>query len=441
MPDARFLQIHSLHGYSAVLLNRDDSGLAKRITYGGATRTRVSSQCLKRHWRVADSDYALQRIDGATASVRSRETSDPASSPVMQPIWRAAGHDPDPEIARLDRRHHLAQQGPFLCVPVFAREDIDRHLHRRVIDHQRLAWQRSRGGGAQHLSSVINAIETAFQTAVYGEKGDKRSNRQPLLLGEPEIAYLAEEARKIARDHGGDPKAAQAAAATWVKNSKANMKALRDTCALPGGIAAALFGRMVTSDVEANVDAAVHVAHAFTVHSEESESDYFTVVDDLQRMEDDAGADHIGETELTSGLFYGYVVLDRGTLLDNLGGDAEMAGQVAVRLVHLIATVSPGAKLGPTAPYGYASWMLVEAGDRQPRSLAEAFREPCKRATRAVAEEAARQYLEKVDAAYETGEVRRLMSLEDAAMPGADRVSSLQELARWSGSVMRTGRA
>ena len=379
MPDARFLQIHSLHGYSAVLLNRDDSGLAKRITYGGATRTRVSSQCLKRHWRVADSDYALQRIDGATASVRSRET---VTRRVMQPL-EGAGHDPE----------------------------------------------------------VINAIETAFQTAVYGEKGDKRSNRQPLLLGEPEIAYLADEARKIARDHGGDPKAAQAAAATWVKNSKANMKALRDTCALPGGIAAALFGRMVTSDVEANVDAAVHVAHAFTVHSEESESDYFTVVDDLQRMEDDAGADHIGETELTSGLFYGYVVLDRGTLLDNLGGDAEMAGQVAVRLVHLIATVSPGAKLGPTAPYGYASWMLVEAGDRQPRSLAEAFREPCKRATRAVAEEAARQYLEKVDAAYETGEVRRLMSLEDAAMPGADRVSSLQELARWSGSVMRTGRA
>ena len=36
MPDARFLQIHSLHGYSAVLLNRDDSGLAKRITYGAA---------------------------------------------------------------------------------------------------------------------------------------------------------------------------------------------------------------------------------------------------------------------------------------------------------------------------------------------------------------------------------------------------------------------
>ena len=379
MSDARFLQIHSLHGYSAVLLNRDDSGLAKRITYGGKIRTRISSQCLKRHWRVADSDYALQRIDGATASVRSRET-----------------------------------------------------VTRRVIEPLE---------GADHDQDAIKAIETVFQTAVYGDKGANRSNRQPLLLGEPEIAYLAEEAQKIAREHGGDAKGAAAAAAQWVKDSKSNLKELRNACAMPGGIAAALFGRMVTSDVEANIDAAVHVAHAFTVHAEESESDYFTVVDDLQRAEDDTGADHIGETELTSGLFYGYVVLDRGTLLDNLGGDTEIAAEVAARLVSLIATVSPGAKLGPTAPYGYASWMLVEAGDRQPRSLAEAFREPCRPATRTAAENAAQVYLKKVDAAYETGEARRLMSLEGAAMPGSVRLPSLNELAQWSGAVIRTGSA
>ena len=375
MPDVRFLQIHSLHGYSAALLNRDDSGLAKRITYGGRIRTRVSSQCLKRHWRMADDIHALQRIDGATDSVRSRET---VTRRVIKPL-EDAGHDPE----------------------------------------------------------AIKAIGFAFQTAVYGEKGDNVSNRQPLLLGEPEISYLADEARKIADDHRGDPKASEAAAKEWAKKSKANMKALRQNCALPGGIVAALFGRMVTSDVEANIDAAVHVAHAFTVHEEESESDYFTVVDDLQRTEDDAGADHIGETELTSGLFYGYVVLDRGMLLDNLGGDAEMAGAVAERLIHLIATVSPGAKLGPTAPYGYASWMLVEAGNRQPRSLAEAFRGHCPPDTRK-AEEAARQHLEKLDTVYETGEARRLMSLDDATMPGADRLP-LAHLAGWSGTAIRTG--
>ena len=378
MPDARFLQIHSLHGYSAVLLNRDDSGLAKRIMYGGASRTRISSQCLKRHWRVAKSQHALQQIDGAAASVRSRET---VTRRVIQPLTDA-GHDQD----------------------------------------------------------VVDSIAGVFQTAVYGDKGADRANRQPLLLGEPEIEYFATEARKIAEEHRRDPKAAGSAAAAWSKKSKANLKELRDACAAPGGIAAALFGRMVTSDVEANIDAAIHVAHAFTVHSEESESDYFTVVDDLRRIEDDAGADHIGETELTSGLFYGYVVVDRSTLLDNLGGDVRLAGEVANRLVHLIATVSPGAKLGPTAPYGYASWMLVEAGDRQPRSLAEAFREPCQ-PKRSVAEERVREYLGRVDALYETGEIRRFMSLENAEAPGADRAPSLRELAAWSGEVVQTGRA
>ena len=45
-------------------------------------------------------------------------------------------------------------------------------------------------------------------------------------------------------------------------------------------------------------------------------------------------------------------------------------------LIHLIATVSPGAKLGSTAPYSYADLMLIEIGTRQPRSLANAFRKP-----------------------------------------------------------------
>ena len=52
----------------------------------------------------------------------------------------------------------------------------------------------------------------------------------------------------------------------------------------------------------------MHVAHAFTVHGEEAEDDYFTAVDDLKKDEDDSGADTIQETELTCGLFYGYVV-------------------------------------------------------------------------------------------------------------------------------------
>ena len=378
MPKVNFLQVHSLHGYSAALLNRDDSGLAKRINYGGAMRTRVSSQCLKRHWRVAKDPHALEGIDTEQASIRSRET--------------------------VTRR---------VIEPIVAMECAD---------------------------GVIKAIEAEFQKAVYGDKGDQKSSRQPLLLGEPEIRYLASEAKKIAEVHSADAASAGKAAKRWARDVRANMKQFRESCKLPGGLAAALFGRMVTSDVEANIDAAIHVAHAFTVHAEESESDYFTVVDDLHRTEDDAGADHIGETELTSGLFYGYVVVDRGILLSNLGGDRELAGKVVRNLVHLIATVSPGAKLGSTAPYGYASALVLEAGDRQPRSLAEAFRDKCAPVSEA-AEQAMIGHMEKLDRVYGQNEARCSMAISGLPFPGAGEPKGLNDLADWAGEVVSQGEA
>ena len=57
-----FVQIHMLTSYPAVLLNRDDVGLAKRIPFGGSVRTRVSSQCLKKHWRE---DEAIKKLRDA----------------------------------------------------------------------------------------------------------------------------------------------------------------------------------------------------------------------------------------------------------------------------------------------------------------------------------------------------------------------------------------
>ena len=66
----RFLQVHPLTSYTATLLNRDDSGLAKRLPYGGVLRTRISSQCLKRHWRMANDPHALGEIEGTTKGSR-----------------------------------------------------------------------------------------------------------------------------------------------------------------------------------------------------------------------------------------------------------------------------------------------------------------------------------------------------------------------------------
>lgn len=378
-----FLQIHTLHSYPAALLNRDDSGLAKQMMFGGDVRTRISSQCLKRHWRMAEDEFALANIDGFTDAVRSRNA---ISEGVMKKLPDTTGVSPD----------------------------------------------------------VLQSVANAFESKLYSDGGN-----QPLLLGYPEIEYLQKRASEICAEHPNDANAARQAAEDVFHTRKGegnNMRAMREATKLPAGLVGALFGRMVTSDIQANIDAAVHVAHAFTVHSEESELDFWSAVEDLPTEEQGPGAAHLNDMELTAGLFYGYVVVDVSALVCNLTGckpdewrdaDRELAGKVVEHLAHLIATVSPGAKLGSTAPYACADLMLIEAGARQPRSLANAYRGAVK-AQVSAASEALSVYLGRVDAAYGANEARRFMAIEDCELPAAERVC-LDDLASWAADVARGG--
>ena len=50
----QFLQLHLLTFYAPSNLNRDDLGRPKTAIVGGSTRLRISSQSLKRAWRVSD---------------------------------------------------------------------------------------------------------------------------------------------------------------------------------------------------------------------------------------------------------------------------------------------------------------------------------------------------------------------------------------------------
>jgi CRISPR system Cascade subunit CasC len=233
-------------------------------------------------------------------------------------------------------------------------------------------------------------------------------------------------------------KKAEALTKPWKDAYSANIKAMREAIALPAGLTSALFGRMVTSDTAANIEAPIHVAHAFTVHPEEADSDYFVAVDDLKRDDDDSGADTIQETELTSGLFYGYVVVDVPGLVANCGGDKALAAEVVHNLIYLIAEVSPGAKRGSTAPYGRAEMVLVEAGDRQPRSLSAAYRGRVK-ADLSSAMEATAGHLATMDRLYETGERRRTLSVWNGTLPNAES-GSIRAIAEWARSeVLATG--
>lgn len=379
----RFIQIHTLHNYPAALLNRDDAGLAKRLPYGDAIRTRISSQCLKRHWRVADDAFALSRLDVPMA-VRSRET------------------------PRLIRDRLLAA-------------GVGEPLAQAAVEGLRAAGLVDK---AKDLKGK-EALETG----------------QAVLLGYAEIDYLVKRCAALAEEHG-EEKALKAAIATFLKDEKKNIEAMR----LGSGLESALFGRMVTSDVLASRDAAVYVAHAFTVHEAQVENDYFTVVDDLLREAGEAGSAGIFDTELASGLYYGYVVVDVPQLVANLEGvsihewsaatpeQRDLAGRVVQSLLHLVATVSPGAKRGSTAPFEWAKFMLIEAGDWQPRSLAGAFQNALPVTQPALRKQAVQRMADEIgrmDEAYGAPLARRYLAVDDVSVPGAARLP-LKGLAEWA---------
>jgi CRISPR system Cascade subunit CasC len=281
-----------------------------------------------------------------------------------------------------------------------------------------------------------DAVERVFVTQLYGKNAEDPKKRQALFFGEPEIEFLTEKAADALRAE--TPEKAAQTAETFFKEGRENLRALKNGA----GLESALFGRMVTSDPAANTDAAIHVAHAFTVHEIERELDFMTAVDDLPEG-DDAGAAGMFDMELASGLYYGYVVVDVPLLVDNLAKDRAIAGKVVEHLVHLIAQVSPGAKKGSTAPYAWAELMLIEAGARQPRTLANAFRTaiPLRGNSGPLLETAVAKiedHLVKLDGGYGRHEARRVLNLSDAKLVSATPLD-LDALGKWSAEAVRTG--
>ena len=138
----------------------------------------------------------------------------------------------------------------------------------------------------------------------------------------------------------------------------------------------ALFGRMLASAPAYNIEAACQVAHAISVHPVVIEDDYFTAVDDLNDGSEDAGAAHIGETGFAAGLFYSYICLNRELLGENLGGDTVLAKRAIRALTEAAVKVAPEGKQNSFGSRAYASYVLAEKGDQQPRSLSVAFLKP-----------------------------------------------------------------
>lgn len=338
---SRFIQLHALTAYPPANLNRDDTGRPKTALLGDALRLRISSQSLKRAWRMSEVFAAHLEQPKEQIGTRTKRI----GLDWIYPRLIAEGVDPDlartwsvdlqrayGEPAKLDERDPSAQLQNSQLVHV---SPVERAKLEALVSA--ISANLRHGTKNEAAEAAIKAVEKRNKTEKQDKKKEKKAN-----------AALAKELSKL----------------LLVESTTS--------------VDVALFGRMLASVPQYSFDASVQVAHAVTVHKAAVEDDYFSAVDDLNSGVDDLGAGHIDERGYGAGLFYLYVCIDRELLLNNLGGDLALRNQALAGLLHALTQVAPTGMQNSFGSRARASYLLAEKGAQQPRSLVQAFVRPVK---------------------------------------------------------------
>lgn len=317
----KYVQIHELIAYPASNLNRDDVNRPKTVKIGETTRLRISSQSLKRAWRVSD---------------------------VMS--------DAFPEMGiRTNKLAEIIEKG--LVDGTSLRSAIE---GRTEQERDKVAAKDAKNFGEQ-IDASLRKKSAADSDGDEEEPSDKKKGGDKQAKKKKELVFYTP----------AELEAVDKAMEAISKGEDFSLPSLSDG---PFPVDMAMFGRMVANNPSCSCEAAVQVSHAFTVHKAVVEDDYFTAVDDLQSS-DSTGAGHVNTLGFGSGLFYIYICVDFDLLTRNLGSEEE-ARKALCKLIETAATVGPSGKQNSFASRSYASYIMVEKGDKQPRSLASAFFNP-----------------------------------------------------------------
>lgn len=335
---SRFLQLHFLTSYPPANLNRDDLGRPKTAKMGGVDRLRVSSQSLKRTWRTSD---LFQAAMGDHSGDRTK----------------LFGIDIFKYLIKNGADFKTALENAKKIAGVFGKNespiDLKKEKNKESLEEklkkQWVAWDTERSGIADYPLENLNEL-TALEIS--------------------QLSFISPEEKQASYD-----------LADKVLTGNSLDKDLSFLRNKTTAVDIAMFGRMLADTPSKNIEAACQVAHAISVHSIVIEDDYFTAIDDLNNHQVDSGAAHIGETGFAAGLFYSYVCINKEMLISNLDGDEELASRAIRALTEAAVKVSPEGKQNSYASRAYASYVLAEAGDQQPRSLSAAFLKPIEQKT------------------------------------------------------------
>ncbi len=409
-----FVQIHMIQSMPPGNLNRDETGQPKKCLFGGVTRGRISSQCLKRNIR-----HSVQFKEAFGDNLADRTLSLPGM------------------VADAIRQNHKE-------IP----EDEQRDLMAAIASKFKKEKKKAE---SEEDEDAEDDEQTEGAAGALDESPDADKTGQLVFFPPPFAERIAE---LLATMRQADQPAYQflLGRKSKGKRSKDEEKALKAKCEkLFKDVAEAsqnltvdigLFGRMTTSDLVVNVEAACQVAHALSTHETIIESDYFTAMDDRKAG---VGAAFMGsgetETFFNAAVYYKYLNVDLDALRKHLPSLAGAdAARVASVLVCAAALANPTGKQNSFAAHGVPELILVELSKaKRPLSYANAFLQPVEGGMgRNLLTESAHAFCAYVDAigpAFAPSDVRRLLFTTGAAAPAsltaaaAERVASLDKLA------------
>lgn len=393
-----FVQIHMLQSVPPGNLNRDDAGQPKKCLFGGVTRGRISSQCLKRNMRL---------------------------SPLFQEAFAE-------QLAKRTKYLPRLVADAVVEAGVIPEKEIDGIKAGIAAQFKKEAKAEAEGDDAGETAS--SATDTtpqlvffrpAFATKIAELLGEMRKSHPKAYK-----KFIGEKEKRSKEEDKAADEAIQA-----FRDAALNA---RESLSVDVG----LFGRMTTSDIVVDVEAACQVAHAISTHETLIESDYFTAMDDMQQsfvtsQTQSGGAAFLGsgdtETFFNSAVYYKYVNIDTDALMKTVG-DADKVRHAVGVMVQAAALATPTGKQNSFAAHSVPELVLVEVSKRkQPISYANAFLEPVQgddlmlESVRAMG-----QYCGSIAAAYAPPDTQRFMLAvgKAAGVPmDAEKSSTLADLA------------
>ncbi|MCI0396336.1 MAG: type I-E CRISPR-associated protein Cas7/Cse4/CasC [Chloroflexi bacterium] len=278
--------------------------------------------------------------------------------------------------------------------------------------------------------AIVARVPEIGQESTKREKAtvdpEKEETRQLIFIGSGEAQKIAEKLLALYQEAGDKQ---------W-QTLKIEEITNRLGASVPLSVDIAMFGRMTTSAAFEDVQAAVQVAHALATNRVTPEYDYYTAVDDL-KPEDDPGAGMIGDVEFNSSTYYKYFNVHWEQLVENLGGDREIAARAVTALIEAAAMAQPSGKQNSFAAHNLPDFILVEVSPKNiPVSYANAFIRPAYQSEQqslmgsSVAK--LNEYAGQVRKAYSLNGQRAYLSLADVPISNAEGQDTLAQLQAWA---------